>query len=533
MRKGVTSTFIILIIITSFIHLSNSFSSSRRTTTTTLAQRGIHYYYYYFVSPNIVSWNKYYSIRVPRRSYSSTSVITMMTPNNNSLECTVARSTGLATFLKSNTDMMKVGFHPKQEQLQQPKFKIIMGNEAGDADSILSAITLAYVESLPNNPNGSHGGDQRLLPIASIVRQDISLRNDVNLLLHMVGIDKDHDLMYLDDDIFQTIVHDHNIKKSVVLVDHNKIRSDLWHLEGYVEEILDHHQDEGAHSDSVHDDLRDIAFEDNSATVGSTCTLIVERLMLYVQDDKKNIHDSVDTERMVDPGLGLALLGVILLDTMNMSEHAGKGTIRDQTAIDFLMDHVAWDSLNLEETIRSKIFSSSSDNEGGWIPNRERLFAMLQDSKFDPDFWQRMTARDALRIDYKRFETSPPKKNAFGLSSVLLSMEDLTSKPNFAQAAVSYMEEASINLLGVLTMVIQNDKPVRELLLIGDRDIVHNMTSYLMDNENASILDIRKSNDTTSQLETMDKDIIMMRLKQGNPKGSRKQVAPIMLSYYF
>jgi ribosome biogenesis SPOUT family RNA methylase Rps3 len=111
-------------------------------------------------------------------------------------------------------------------------------------------------------------------------------------------------------------------------------------------------------------------------------------------------------------------------------------------------------------------------------------------------------------------------------------MEDLISKPNFSQAAVSFMQEANVNLLGILTMVIQNDQPVRELLLIGDRQTVESMTSYLLHNDNASILDMKADSDVSSPTEIIDEDVVIMKLKQGNSKGSRKQVAPIMMSYF-
>jgi hypothetical protein len=58
------------------------------------------------------------------------------------------------------------------------------------------------------------------------------------------------------------------------------------------------------------------------------------------------------------------------------------------------------------------------------------------------------------------------------------------------------------------------------------------MASYLLHNENASILDIKEGSDTSSPLKIIDSGHVMMKLKQGNPKGSRKQVAPVMLSYF-
>jgi len=349
------------------------------------------------------------------------------------------------------------------------------------------------------------------LPLVSINRDDLPLRRDVMLLLEMAGIDAKR-LVFLDDEMFVSIANDNSVRKEITLVDHNKLRSDLWNLKNDVVEIMDHHQDEGEHQ-SVMNKLRNIGFDGNTALIGSTCTLVTERLM-----EVGNINN-------VDAGLGLVLLSVILLDTMNMSVEAGKGTMRDQTAIEFLISHTKWDNLELCEKTKEKIYNTDDKQSGP--PCRKHLYEYLRDSKFDKEFWKMMSPRDALRIDYKRFESSSKSNSAFGLASVLLDMNDLLAKNDFYDDAVAYMSEAGIDLLGVLTMVIVDDKPQRELLLVGGEKKVGSMTRFLLHSDAASYLDVSMANATVD----IGGGMIAVKLKQGNSKGSRKQVAPIMLMH--
>jgi hypothetical protein len=103
-------------------------------------------------------------------------------------------------------------------------------------------------------------------------------------------------------------------------------------------------------------------------------------------------------------------------------------------------------------------------------------------------------------------------------------MNDLLAKNGFYEDAIAYMSEADIDLLGVLTMVIVNDKPQRGLLLVGTVTEVNSMTQFLLHSDSASYLEVTKANDDVE----FGSGIIAAILKQGNPKGSRKQVAPVM-----
>jgi exopolyphosphatase len=429
------------------------------------------------------------------------------------------------------------------------RINIIMGNEAGDADSIISSLTLSYVKNIEKqcqkgNIDESDNGNDNLnyslsLPLISINREDMPLRRDVILLLQMAGIINYNELIYLNDSTFNSVVNnvDENIddkdlmKKTITLVDHNKIRSELWYLERHVHEILDHHQDENCHIDSVI--RREVAFENQKALVGSTCTLVTERLMMC-----QSQYGKLAINKQIEAGLGLSLLGVILLDTMNMSPDAAKGTERDEKAIDYLMENTDWD--NLSSDTKDQILMNQDEHPSqtqaqrlrGW-PDRVKLYEFLRDSKFDRTFWNEMNARDALRIDYKRFE-GKGSNHPFGLSSVLLDADKMTTKELFYDSAISYMKEVDVDILGVMCMVIVNDKPQRELVLIGKKNgTINTLTNYLLTDNTAAFLDISLKEehclDVGGELED---GFVVKRLFQGNPKGSRKQIAPVMLSFY-
>jgi exopolyphosphatase len=285
-----------------------------------------------------------------------------------------------------------------QDFLQEKKYhmlrtqQIVIGNEAGDADSISSAITLAYVLDRT--------------PIVSISREDLKTqRPETVLLLDLADVPID---TLLDVNNANRMIQPLN----VTLVDHNRfalVSQKTWH----VVEIVDHHYDEGWHASAK----RDIAFCNEKATVASTCTLVAERLSEI---------------KYYPASLKLLLLGTILLDSINMSPEAGKGTVRDQAAIDKLLESTNWQEL--PEKSR-KILQISEGN----APNTRALFDSLQAAKFDPNFWKGLSVRDALRLDYKRFNTNG--NGSFGASTVLLSWTDLKAKRDLVESIESYMKE--------------------------------------------------------------------------------------------
>jgi len=414
------------------------------------------------------------------------------------------------------------------------KVHLIIGNEAGDADSIISALTLSYIQQQKylKSAKKDTEGKKIVLPIVSVPRADISLRRDVMLLLDLAGIINLDDLLYIDNDLVTRHLlpptSTTSSKATLTLVDHNRIRSSLSHLSSMVTEIVDHHEDEKIH-EQVDSDRRSISFENGRATVASTCTLVTERLF-------QNQNDTT-----IDASLGLLLLGVILLDSVNMVPEAGKGTQRDEAAIQLLLQHTDWttycDKLKtnppslVDETTMKRIFPNLED--GGCIPDRTALFEILSSAKNDPQFWSELSVNDCLRIDYKKFmvpdEESPV--SSIGLSSVLLDMDSILAKDNFIDDLTSYMASSEVELFGIMALNFQDGKPNRELLLTGtDRKVVDSFADYLLNHPDAAFLDISERKECV--VDSVSSEVPHIRVfKQGNGKGSRKQVAPILLGY--
>ena len=360
---------------------------------------------------------------------------------------------------------------------------VILGNEAGDADSIISSLTLAYVESIYNHTK---------TPIVSVPRADLCLRRETVLLLNLAHVDTEK-LRYIDDEeIFRE-------PRFVTLVDHNRLTIDA---DWSVTEIVDHHFDEQSHEHVV-GSLRVIAFENGKALVGSTCTLVAERLFTTLDPPYAS-------------QVSIALLGVILLDTVNMNPAAGKGTPRDQDAINELVSKTDWSTLPGGDFI----------NQDGVI-DTDKLYEKLSASKFDLDFWKQLSARDTLRLDYKRFLA--PTGQVFGSSSILLDVDSFLTKPNVVEETISYMNESEIPLLAVLGLKVIGQFMKRELLLCGsDRSLVNNMADYILTNPAAKMA-------MQSEEKPVEKDtgaLVVRHFQQGNPKASRKQVAPILLNFF-
>jgi len=412
-----------------------------------------------------------------------------------------------------------------------------MGNEAGDADSIISSLALAYTKNLEYSSSSSDDDAHNNIPLVSIPRSDMALRRETVLLLQMAGVSTEQ-LLYLDDASVQSVFKvdtstSSSMDMDLTLVDHNKIRSGLSHLSDRVVEIVDHHADEEAHRHIV-PHRRRIAFEHGHATAGSACTLVTEILLEHIV---------CSTNDKIDAGVSLGLLGVILIDTMNMSVEAGKGTDRDANAISNLVAHTDWTQLRpcfaLDGKAADRIFPKGL----GTAPDCTELHDYLRDCKFDPEFWKELSVKDCLRIDYKRFESSSDADkpdNVFGLSSILLSLDDFMSKSHLTNSVTEFMQSANVALLGVMSMKIGVDgTPNREMLLFGsenesDSDPVDSMVQYLTGDEKALFLNMKDVPIGTDVLANDDSPnlITMRRLYQGNTKGSRKQVAPVMLEYY-
>ncbi|KAL7548121.1 hypothetical protein ACHAWF_011454, partial [Thalassiosira exigua] len=422
--------------------------------------------------------------------------------------------------------------------------RVVIGNEAGDADSIISALGWAYVKTLEETArekDAAEGGRHAVVPVVSVPRADLALRRDVLLLLDLAGIDAGVLLCTDNDVVTQQLLpattdngEGSTPRTTVTLVDHNRIRSSLSHLSSLVSEIADHHEDEGDHGGvTLESGNRIVAFEDGRATVASTCTLVTERLL-----------KSIESDAAVDGRLGLILLGVILLDSVNMLPAAGKGTPCDQTAISALLERTDWSSLEgmvptlLDARALGKVFPQGT----GRAPDQTGLFEALSGAKNDPKFWDEMSGTDCLRIDYKLFSVPPPdgsselrpgpsSVSSIGLSSVLLTLDSLLSKPGFGGHLASFVTSSGADLFGVLAVTFVDGAPRRELLLAAaNEDVVDSFAEFLTGHPDAAFLElVERDRGECADAISEGSRLAVRVFAQGNGKGSRKQVAPVLL----
>lgn len=387
-----------------------------------------------------------------------------------------------------------------EQRKKHPTNHFVIGNEAGDADSIISALTLAYIESTQEMIEST--------PIVSIPKADLSSqRPDVKLLLELAGIrNATNELIFVDDFL---INHDANTA-SVSLVDHNAIEEKFQGKNWTVVEIVDHHCDQGYYETTCSGHARTIAFADGKALVASACTLVAERL-------------SKVCNPLYPASVGLLLLGVILLDSVNLADDVGKVTQRDRDAVASLLENTDWQDLPVESQIILGMDSSSLE------PNTEAVFDVLQNAKYDTVFWKSLSVIDALRYDYKEFVF---ESNLFGVSTVLMPLEDFFHKDHVAQGILRYMAQVNIHFLGIMFAFENEGQLCRQLALCGrngfsldDVDYFLRTSGYYRDP-----LDLNEIKNVSSLQD--DRGLSLQFFDQRNVKPSRKQIGPILIEYF-
>jgi exopolyphosphatase len=310
---------------------------------------------------------------------------------------------------------------------------------------------------------------------------------------------------------------------------------------------LDHHWDEGYHTDTCQ--KRNIAYANHTALVASTCTLIVEEVQKYYYEatTAPQSFRSYETTVIYPAPLALLLLGVILLDSVNMNPDAGKVTSRDIAAIHALVHHTDWGQnlsveaqniLQLHPSLSSSSSSISSNRSSRHQPNTTALFNALQNAKFAPTFWKALSVYDALRLDYKKFApTTSNDLNGFGVSTVLIPLTSFTSKNEVFNSIHLFMNDMQIGLLGIMFAYTDSDDSSRlnrELMLIGtsaNLPLVEQMVDFLLSDGTLRLFE--KSEIATNPiLENTNVRLTIRSFQQMNTAASRKQVAPLLLKFF-
>lgn len=391
-----------------------------------------------------------------------------------------------------------------------PSNYFVLGNDAGDADSIISAITLAYVEWMER---GNH-----FTPVISVSKGVFDHeRPDIVLLLELAGLhDASNKLIFIED--FEDVVGNAlgvSSRRSITLVDHNTLNESLRHnirKKLTVEEIVDHHVDEGKYQKTCTGKRRNIAFRDGQPLVASTCTLVAERL-------QRKYHFPYP------PSLGILLLGVILLDSVNLDETIGKVTDRDIAAVNDLVANTEWSKVTMP------VAFLTSDENGVISVNTTHLFNELQLAKYDPQFWSGISVAHALRYDVKYFHQD--ELTAFGLPTILMPATGFIEKDGFAASTLMFMGTEKISFMGIMFAFYDEERSFRRQLAFISTD--HNVnllawTSSLLNScsytkVNLQLEEVVISDEANSRFQ-------MLLFDQKNVSPSRKEIGPMIEDFF-
>ena len=364
----------------------------------------------------------------------------------------------------------------------------VIGNEASDADSIISAITVAYLRHHTLGPSDT----QPTVPVVACTRRDLAFRPETIKLLQLCEIPL-QSLIHVDDIDLNQAFSQGDLK--LTITDHNAgSLQEVAGLGAAVCEIIDHHQDMGGHQ-HLPAEVRRIEFGEARGFaagrgLGSACSLITE---LYLEEAPQLLDSTVST----------LLAGVVLLDTNNGLNDA-KVTPRDTSVIKRLIDTIT--------------------------QPQQVLYEMLQNAKSEPEYWAGVRTFDMLRADFKGFETGQ-SDTKFGISSInggagdLVALAQSRGDDDLQCAFAEWAQQTNSEVLIAMCCYPDGeggwDTPKRDLIIYSDSsELRESMASYL---NGSDLLQLEEVQSTLPQ---------MQFFRQCNVASSRKQLQPLVSQFY-
>ncbi|KIK93014.1 hypothetical protein PAXRUDRAFT_829421 [Paxillus rubicundulus Ve08.2h10] len=399
---------------------------------------------------------------------------------------------------------------------QKPRFlanqgrgwTIVMGNEAGDLDSLASSIAYAWLLSHTTAP---------AIALLTTACQDFVLRAENVYALQLAGIGEQFQGLLCPEDLPKP-----NLCTSYALVDHNSLHPDYAKPNTQVVAVVDHHQDEGKYLDTASPRIIEPS--------GSCASLVTGLIMSY-------------PALRIPAELATLLLCAILVDTQGLRK-GGKALNMDHKAAAWLLP---WSNASLSDGVLVQTTGTSvalSDH-----PLIQSLSSTLSAKKLAVSH---LTPRDLLRRDYKEynlnFSSSVSSSHASpmkaGLATVPLRFSSFFSpSPTSAVTAVQdWMKERGLSVLGVLTTFrSRKDKGKREQMWVVDeqsskRQLSQSLFSGL---EAKEVLQLKSAKfkrygfKDHGKIEQSDESpfsapFVARIYKQKNTSATRKLVAPIL-----
>ncbi|XP_029880409.1 exopolyphosphatase PRUNE1 [Aquila chrysaetos chrysaetos] len=301
-------------------------------------------------------------------------------------------------FLEGNRAVLQKHIQCHQE------IHVVMGNEACDLDSTVSALALAYFLA-----KTSPAPKAAFIPVLNIPRADFALRTETTFLLQEQGIPTTS--LIFRDEIDLGGLH-HAGLLSLTLVDHHVLPGADTALEEAVVEVLDHRPLERDRAPSC---------QVTAELVGSCATLVMERI-------------AQGPPGVLDRTTAALLHGTILLDCVNLSPAAGKVTPRDVACVSLL-------EARFPELLA-----------------RNAIFEALQAAKFDVSG---LTTEQMLRKDLKVLSSD---ELVLAVSAIYVDLETFLCRPGFLQDLDAFCQAWGYTGLVAMTISFnERNEPSRQL----------------------------------------------------------------------
>nr|XP_044994752.1 exopolyphosphatase PRUNE1 [Jaculus jaculus] len=280
---------------------------------------------------------------------------------------------------------------------------VVLGNEACDLDSMVSALALAFYLTKTTE------AEEIFIPVLNIKRSEFPLRGDNVLFLQRVHISES--LLVFRDEIDLRALHRAG-RLTLLLVDHHVLPKSDAALEEAVVEVLDHRPIEQKCCPPCH-----VSVE----LVGSCATLVTERILQGAPE-------------ILDRQTAALLHGTIILDCVNMDPKIGKATPKDNKYVEKL----------------EALFPN--------LPKRSDIFDSLQKAKFDVSG---LTTEQMLRKDQKTIYRQGTK---VAVSAIYMDLEAFLQRSNLLADLSTFCQTHSYDALVAMTIFFNtHNEPVRQL----------------------------------------------------------------------
>lgn len=339
----------------------------------------------------------------------------------------------------------------------------VLGNSSCDLDSAVCALVYGFFQ------HGQYDSSVELhIPVLNIRRADYSLRTDVTHVLGRCGL-SDSSLLTFRDDIDLHLLHSNGGLK-LTLVDCHMLSREDSVLDDAVVEVIDHRPRARPDQKGVKTTIE---------LVGSCCTLVTEKLL----EAAFNVPEQVCE----------MLYSTIILDTVCLSESAGRKTPKDEAII-----------------AKLQALQPSLD--------RHRIFNELLAIKHNDT--ANLTTLELLRRDVKVVSNGT---FSIAVSAVVTEMQTFLCRKDLASDLKTFASEKSAMalLLMFLHTVPNTDNIVRELAVYSTHRSLHQQICQVLCD----------STDPPLSLKVVESSGLKEHLtvfNQENVKASRKAVLPII-----